>query len=324
MPKISVIVPVYKAEAYLRRCVDSLLAQTFQDFELLLVDDGSPDRSGGICDEYARRDARVRVFHKENGGVSSARQCGLDNALGDYTIHADPDDWVELDMLETLYAKATEETHVADIVICDYTIHTAKGKTIYKQANPPQHGIQCMEDVLNSKLHASLWNKLIRKKLYTTNDIHFTKDLNMREDLSVVYRLFFFAKVISYVPRSFYNYIVGRTGSYVTSGITKGTLVSTHLLIIQMKDFLEKNTVGDHTEKAFKHFFASSLSDIMLYGNLNDFKHYQHDYQNVALKDISSHPTLPIHYKIAGSLYLLKCKPLLLLFRKLTRLLKRL
>lgn len=100
VPKISVIVPVYKAEAYLHRCVDSIIAQTFTDWELLLVDDGSPDRSGDICDEYASKDARIRVFHKENGGVSSARQKGLDEAIGEYTIHADPDDWVEPTMLE--------------------------------------------------------------------------------------------------------------------------------------------------------------------------------------------------------------------------------
>lgn len=117
-PKISVIVPVYKAEAYLHRCVDSIIAQTFTDWELLLVDDGSPDRSGDICDEYASKDARIRVFHKENGGVSSARQKGLDEAIGEYTIHADPDDWVEPMMLEELYKKAKEDD--ADMVICDF------------------------------------------------------------------------------------------------------------------------------------------------------------------------------------------------------------
>ena len=78
MPKVSIIVPVYKAEKYLNRCVDSILAQTFTDWELLLIDDGSPDRSGEICDEYAKKDSRIRVIHKENGGVSSARQRGLD------------------------------------------------------------------------------------------------------------------------------------------------------------------------------------------------------------------------------------------------------
>lgn len=99
-PKVSVIVPVYKAEAYLYRCVDSLLVQTFTNFEILLIDDGSPDRSGEICDEYARKDTRVRVFHKENGGVSSARNLGLKYAQGEWIAFVDSDDWVESDFLE--------------------------------------------------------------------------------------------------------------------------------------------------------------------------------------------------------------------------------
>ena len=119
-PKISVIVPVYKAEDYLHRCVDSILVQTFTDFELILVDDGSPDGSGVLCDKYAQIDKRVKVIHKENGGVASARQCGIDNACSEYTIHADPDDWVEPNMLEELYNKAKESK--ADMVICDFCI----------------------------------------------------------------------------------------------------------------------------------------------------------------------------------------------------------
>ena len=106
---ISVIVPIYKAEQTLRRCVDSLLAQTHSDFELLLVDDGSPDGSGAICDEYASKDSRVRVFHKDNGGVSSARQVGLDHSRGEYLIHVDSDDWVAPRMLEELYRKAVSD-----------------------------------------------------------------------------------------------------------------------------------------------------------------------------------------------------------------------
>lgn len=128
MPKISIIVPVYKAEKYLNRCVDSILAQTFTDFELLLIDDGSPDKSGEICDEYARKDSRVRVIHKENGGVSSARQRGLDESIGEYTIHADPDDWVEPTMLEELYNKANKED--ADMVICDFFYEYKTGSVI--------------------------------------------------------------------------------------------------------------------------------------------------------------------------------------------------
>lgn len=97
---ISVIVPVYKAEPYLHRCIDSILAQSYTDFELLLVDDGSPDNSGAICDEYAGLDGRVRVFHKENGGVSSARNLGLDNARGEYITFCDADDYVGEGWLE--------------------------------------------------------------------------------------------------------------------------------------------------------------------------------------------------------------------------------
>lgn len=102
-PKVSVIVPVYKAEKYLRKCVDSILAQTFRDFEVILVDDGSPDKSGEICDEYARKDPRVRVIHKENGGVSSARNKGIDEARGEYISFLDSDDyWLEFHLTDTV------------------------------------------------------------------------------------------------------------------------------------------------------------------------------------------------------------------------------
>ena len=96
---ISIITPVYNAEKYLRCCIDSIIAQTFTDFELLLIDDGSKDKSGAICDEYAAKDARIRVFHKENGGVSSARNLGLDNAKGEWITFIDSDDWVKQDYL---------------------------------------------------------------------------------------------------------------------------------------------------------------------------------------------------------------------------------
>lgn len=100
--KVSIIVPVYKAEPYIRKCIDSILSQTFTNFELLLIDDGSPDNCGKICDEYAELDTRVHVFHKENGGVSAARNLGLDHAKGDYVCFIDSDDWIDPDMLETL------------------------------------------------------------------------------------------------------------------------------------------------------------------------------------------------------------------------------
>lgn len=156
MPKVSIIVPVYKAENYLHRCVDSILAQTFTDWELLLVDDGSPDRSGEICDEYASKDARIRVFHKENGGVSSARQKGLDEAVGEYTIHADPDDWVEPMMLEELYKRAKEDD--ADMVICDYYMNDGKNQTYITQKPTVLDRKTVLGELLFQQLHGSCCN----------------------------------------------------------------------------------------------------------------------------------------------------------------------
>ena len=116
--KVSIIVPVYNIENYIRVCVESILAQTYESFELILVDDGSKDNSGILCDEYAAIDSRVKVIHKENGGVSSARNTGLQQAKGKWIMYVDGDDWIEPDMIESLIeaAKATE----ADLVFGDY------------------------------------------------------------------------------------------------------------------------------------------------------------------------------------------------------------
>lgn len=126
-PKLSVIVPVYKAEQYLHRCVDSILAQTFADFEVLLVNDGSPDRSGEICDEYTKKDSRVRVFHKPNGGVSSARNLALDNVNGEWVCFIDSDDFLDSNNFLSLYYKVNS---TVDIVHFGYTIETKLKKAI--------------------------------------------------------------------------------------------------------------------------------------------------------------------------------------------------
>lgn len=117
MPTISVIVPVYKVEPYIHQCIDSILAQTYTDFELILVDDGSPDNCGLICDEYAKQDDRIRVIHQENQGLSAARNAGIDIAKGDYLTFIDSDDWVVSTYLKNLYLNIT--SCVADIAVCD-------------------------------------------------------------------------------------------------------------------------------------------------------------------------------------------------------------
>ena len=126
MPQLSIIVPVYNVEAYLPRCLDSILAQTFTDFEAILIDDGSPDRCGEIIDEYAKRDARIVPIHQKNGGVSKARNTGLEAARGAYIGFVDPDDWIEPEMYETMI-RAMEEND-ADLVCCSWFDNTENGE----------------------------------------------------------------------------------------------------------------------------------------------------------------------------------------------------
>jgi len=201
--KISVVVPVYKAETYLRRCLDSLLSQSLEDFEILLVDDGSPDKSGIICDEYARKDNRIRVFHKPNGGVSSARQKGLDEAKGEYVIHADPDDWVEPDMLDELYKKAKAEE--ADMVICDYYINFSQ-KQLYVTQKPSSLEPENVQCELFQQLHGSCCNKLIRRACYKKYQIKFPQEIFTHEDLYVNLALLNHHIKVAYLHRAFYHY----------------------------------------------------------------------------------------------------------------------
>lgn len=209
MPKISIIVPVYKAEGYLNRCVDSILAQTFIDWELLLIDDGSPDRSGEICDEYVHKDSRVRVIHKENGGVSSARQRGQDESCGEYTIHVDPDDWVEPTMLEELYQKAKDDN--ADMVICDYYTNEGSQQNYIKQ-EPTNLDTNVVLYELFQQLHGSCCNKLVKRACYS-GKASFPKGINCCEDLIWCIQVLKCKPKINYLGKAYYHYMKTTTDS---------------------------------------------------------------------------------------------------------------
>ena len=205
-PKISVIVPVYKTEKYLHRCVDSILAQTYTDFELLLIDDGSPDNSGAICDEYAAKDNRIRVFHKDNGGVSSARNIGIQQSKGEYTIHVDSDDWVEPHMLEELYRKAKSED--ADMVICDCFVGDTYQETLMKQEPSSLNHEKVLEELFQH-LEGYCVNKFVRRSCYIKYNIVFLEDLSWMEDLHFNASLLKNPIKVSYLPMAFYHYISG-------------------------------------------------------------------------------------------------------------------
>lgn len=174
MPEISIIVPVYKVEQYLPRCIDSILAQTFTDFELLLVDDGSPDNCGKICDEYAEKDARIRVFHKENGGVSSARNLGLDNARGKYIGFVDSDDYIFPMMYETLLSG-----FAFDVQLSCVSVYTGQ----YRESSSADilNLDETIEMCFLSSMWTTIWNKLFLRDY--VNHLRFDISVQIAEDV---------------------------------------------------------------------------------------------------------------------------------------------
>ena len=180
MSRITIIVPCYNAQNYLHRCIDSILTQNYIDFELLLVDDGSTDNSATICDEFAKYDKRVRVFHKKNGGVSLARNLGLDNSLGEYIMFVDSDDYMLPGMLEVMLS--TLESKKADLVVCGTT---ETGGGYWRPIADVDYSINQLKENFVSLLHTELlsppWNKIYKKEIIGSN--RFCEDISFGEDL---------------------------------------------------------------------------------------------------------------------------------------------
>lgn len=221
---ISVIVPVYNMEKYLGRCMASIQAQTYGDLEIILVDDGSTDRSPQMCDGYAQTDARVKVVHKQNGGLSDARNAGLRVATGAYIGYVDSDDWIEPDMYERMY-RACAKTG-AELAACRYVDeYTAEGMAVQDSPSLGSGEVVplsreellkiyiCGHDKYN--IRNSVWSKLFRRDL--VQGVLFPKGKNS-EDIMYTTRAFCALKKAVYVDKSLYHYVIDREGS-IMNGI---------------------------------------------------------------------------------------------------------
>ena len=202
-PKISVIVPVYKVEPYLRKCLDSIVNQTYRNLQIILVDDGSPDNCGNICDEYAAMDSRIEVLHQENGGVSSARNAGLKLVKGDFIGWVDSDDWIESEMYEHMLENTLK--YGADIAVCS-RFERYKNKVIRRgwsniEVLNREKALQMLlkNDVMQNYLCDKLW----KRELFT--DIVFPEGRTY-EDIAVMHKLFINAECVICLPNVGYNY----------------------------------------------------------------------------------------------------------------------
>lgn len=269
MVNVSIVVPVYKVEKYIENCVESLMSQTLKEIEIILVDDGSPDKCGDICDMYATRDNRIKVLHKKNAGVSAARNDGLLQASGEYILFCDSDDWMEKDTCEKLYSAAKNNN--ADIAIGDVYMAYDSGKKnavkfyenefciedrdriddmicadIYRTycVNPPKEGVAFG--------YGGPWNKLVRRKMILDNGIKF--DLRVKgvfDDILYTAYILYHAKKICYIHDKVYNYRI--VASSITHSYKSNVIEINNAIFSCWNEFFEKT---ENRNKYLKPFYA--------------------------------------------------------------------
>ncbi len=210
---VSVIVPVYKVEKYLFYCLESLLNQSYRDIEIILVNDGSPDRSGALCDEYQKKDSRIRAIHKENGGVSSARNLGLDVAHGTYVVFVDSDDYVESDYVERLIAEQRGSTQFGHVWCCFQTVkgYQYEGKQVACDLEG-ERKIFSRNEMMSLHemwLDTSLWNKIFRLDIIRDKNLRFVEGLSLGEDwlFNLAYLDAVSDTTICVITKPLYNYV---------------------------------------------------------------------------------------------------------------------
>lgn len=255
MPQISVIVPVYNVEKYLHRCVDSILAQTFTDFELILVDDGSPDHCGAICDEYAQRDKRIKAIHKKNGGVSSARNTGIAASTGEYLVFIDSDDYISENFINNLVL------HPSDITICGFERRNEADETLAVLVHVPR-AYYSKEQIDYAGLYRqfalfSPYCKLFCRQIVYDNRIRFPEQIKWGEDGMFVADYLQYVNSMRVIEETGYYYIEHEDKETLSTRIDEGIIDT----IMMAREYcIEKAAL--HVGKQFEDIKAFCTEDI--------------------------------------------------------------
>ena len=248
MPKVSVIVPIYNVEKYLEKCINSLLSQTLEDIQIILVNDGSKDNSGNIAKEYEKNNKdRVIYVEKENGGLSDARNYGLKYATGDFIAFLDSDDYIEKNAYEEMYNKAIEEN--ADYVECDFIWEFPNKIRVDKQ-----YPYKNKKEML-SFVRVVAWNKLIKRQLITDNNLEFPKGLRY-EDVEFTYKLIPFINKFAYVDKPFIHY-VQREGSI--ANVQNERTAEIFTVLDNVIEFYKKNNIYEEYRDELEYNYARYL-----------------------------------------------------------------
>ena len=266
--KISIIVPVYKVEDVLERCIESLISQTYKNIEIILIDDGSPDCCGEICDEYAKRDSRIIVLHKENGGLSSARNEGIKNASGNYILFVDSDDFIEESACENLsyYFKYDPEIILGDCV----TVNEGYGVSHYRDLEKDTiiSGKEYMFNALkNGEFPVEVWLNIYKKDFIILNNLFFVEG-RLHEDLEFTPRALYVAKKIVYSRCKFYHYIT-HEGSISSAKDKRKNCNDIYMTCIELNNMItNKNEI--ELKKLINNFLCNCYLGIFRAGNLYD------------------------------------------------------
>ena len=278
---ISIIIPVYKVEKYLEKCIQSVINQTYENLQIILVDDGSPDNCGKICNEYAKKDHRIEVIHKSNGGLSDARNKGLEIAKGEYIGFVDSDDYIEADMYEVLYNLLKQ--YNADVSICNfYTV--SQGKISIKNADNginEYNRIEILKEILlDRNIQSYAWNKLYKKELFDEIKYPIGKKY---EDIGTTFYLLEKCNKVVVTGKSEYYYI-NRQDSIVNN-VTESTITDYIELIMQRYDYIEENIreLSSYNKDYLKRILKTAEKDIKSLNEVGDYtkKKYEELYNKV-------------------------------------------
>lgn len=276
--KISVIMPVYNKARYIEKTVNSILSQTYKDFELIIVDDGSTDGSELICDKFEQMDSRVKVFHIENSGVSNARNVGIENARGEYIQFIDSDDYISENMLYDL-CKITKK-YTPDIIISGVKKVDHIGNEII-EILPTMSGIKdrytmmenLAEEQKNTGIYGCVSNKLIKKSIIDKYKVRFDTNLWLAEDLDFYLELYSYILKIYFYKKSYYYYLQEAENSSTTSD-NKNNYLQQAKIILKEKNLLKNNNSLNYNnlknvDEVITNFIMSYIYDVFNYNNLN-------------------------------------------------------
>lgn len=320
---ISIVIPVYNSCRYIEKCIRSVFNQTYQDLEIIIVDDcgkdGSIDIIKRVLIEYPEVAPKVRFIHHDfNQGCAAARRDGMKVANGEYILQIDSDDFVETTMVEKMVTKALKDD--VDMVVCNY-YHTNNDRRSLVKINRPANNIEFASLVLLGYIHAGAWNKMMRRSILAEHEIYPVAGINMGDDMTVLIQALFHVKKIGYIDDALYFYNCSNDDSL--SKTIYPMVNDLKLISLCSRFFKDNNITNEEILKSFKLFRTGRLGRNLLYYDLNEVKENIKTFDVTNAKDVFEHKRLPIHYKLVVFFYLRNWMPGVKALRWLVRFKKR-